>query len=76
MNVHSKTPESNVTQKGSFLGGGGGLNSDSIPGQQWPENLSTCRGIWPELDQFDLYLSNLQNADQIRGHIDPGVFRV
>ena len=48
------------------------FRSDSIPGQRWPRNRSTCRGIWSRAGtSWPHYLSSLQKADHILGHFWP-----
>ena len=52
----------------------GPLGSNSTPGQRWPGNQSTWRGMWPKAGSiWPHYLSSLQKADQFPGHLWPGM---
>ena len=55
--------------------GKGPLGPNSIPGQRWPGNQSTWRGMWPRAGSVwpHYYLSSLQKADQFPGHLWPGI---
>ena len=47
------------------------LGPYSIPGQRWPGNCSTCRGICPIAGSiWPHYLSSVLKTDQILGHFN------
>ena len=49
-----------LIHQGQTWPGKGPLGSNSIPGQRWPENRSTGRGIYdPELGQADLIICQI-----------------
>ena len=63
-----KTPGSEIDPERVHWG------PNSIPGQRWPGNQSTWRGMWPRAGSIWLHcLSNLQKADQFPGHLWPGM---